>query len=207
MVLGIVKPILSPLLNPASSAATPAAPAPAVAAPPTVTPAATPVAQASAAAQQPAEAPPTQQSAAPAQTEGFKFDLSDKALHLVEAAASVQSAAPLSSAVQAVTGPSTSSTSPAARPATGSTTASVEAPAPAPVAAEAAAEQPAQADPTEEEHARAWAVRGMEREKLLNLVDIMKVTPKVDLAQKAAAEHAAAQPSIQIARSVQEGAA
>ena len=65
-----------------------------------------------------------------------------------------------------------------------------------------AARQPAEAsDPTEEERARAWAIRGMEREKLLSLVETLKVNPKADPAQKEVAEHTAAQPLVQAAPS------
>lgn len=52
-------------------------------------------------------------------------------------------------------------------------------------------------NPTEEERARAWAIRGMDRERLLSLIDTLKVAPKADAAEKEVARYAAAQPQIQ----------
>lgn len=212
MVLGILNPILKPLLNLAIPAATPA---PASTPTPATTTSTVAVVQAAAASQQAvrqaAETPPvasaSQSSPAVAQTEGVKFDLSDKALQLVEASAATQSTAPQAPAAQA----SAAATAPAPgsgwafRPAAASVPATTE---PVASVSETAADQPTEtADPTEEDRARAWAIRGMEREQLLNLVDTLKVTPKADPAQKEVAEHAAAQPSVQAAPASQRGAA
>ncbi|WEF24016.1 hypothetical protein [Paracoccus sp. S3-43] len=183
MILGILKPILQPLLNPTIPAAPAATPSRAAT---TSTGAVVPAAAASQqtiqqAAETPLVAASPQQGSAAAQTEGVKFDLSDKALQRVAAAAANQSS------------------DPASAPASAEPVAAVS---------ETAADRPAEAaDPSEEDRARAWAIRGMEREKLLNLVDILKVTPKADPAQKEVAEHAAAQPSVQAAPASQPGAA
>ena len=56
--------------------------------------------------------------------------------------------------------------------------------------------------------ARAWAIRGMERERLLELVETLKVTPKADPAEKEVAESTAAQAYVQAApASDRQGAA
>ena len=108
---------------------------------------------------------------------GVRFDLSDQALQMVELAASSLAARPEGSQMSA----------PRAAD-----------PEPAPFAA---GERSLEArDPTEEERARAWAIRGMEREKLLDLLDTLRVTPNADPAQKEVAERTALQPSIVVAR-------
>lgn len=204
MVLGVLKPILSPLLPPAAPNAAPNSAVGQAAA--------AQQAAREAAAQQAAAA--QQQNAQQAQPEGVTFDLSDKALQLVEDAVAAQSAV-LPPATQAPSGPVAPSAAPQTQPAS---TAAAAAPAivaprtapvsvrpaaePVPEASDVEARQPAEAgDPTEEERARAWAIRGMEREKLLSLVETLKVKPKADPAQKEVAEHTAAQPLVQAAPS------
>ena len=203
MVLGVLKPILSPLLPPAAPNAAPNS---------AVGQAAAAQQAAREAAAQQAEA--QQQNAQQAQPEGVTFDLSDKALQLVEDAVAAQSAV-LPPATQAPSGPVAPSAAPQTQPAS---TAAAAAPAivaprtapvsvrpaaePVPEASDVEARQPAEtSDPTEEERARAWAIRGMEREKLLSLVETLKVKPKADPAQKEVAEHTAAQPLVQAAPS------
>ncbi|WP_234854808.1 hypothetical protein [Paracoccus everestensis] len=203
MVLGVLKPILSPLLPPAAPNADPNSAVGRAAA--------AQQAAREAAAQQAAA---QQQNAQQAQPEGVTFDLSDKALQLVEDAAAAQSLV-LPPATQAPSGPVAPSAAPQTQPASTAAAAApaIVAPRTAPVsvrpaaepvlkASDMAARQPAEAsDPTEEERARAWAIRGMEREKLLSLVETLKVNPKADPAQKEVAEHTAAQPLVQAAPS------
>lgn len=57
------------------------------------------------------------------------------------------------------------------------------------------------AGPTDQGRARAWAIRGMDRDKLLALVSTLNATPGADPAEKEVARHTAAQPHIQIAPS------
>jgi hypothetical protein len=193
MVLGLLKPTLNPFLSPRASAAPPASAAAA---------AARTTASQGAAAQQES----SQQNPPPAQTEGVTFDLSDQALQMVEAAAAQSSAAPAASpAPVAATEPrvateapavlAPAATTPAAARAVKTSTASKAEPQAEPPST-TAAEPAAATDPSEEERARAWAIRGMERERLLNLVETLKVTPKADPAQKEVAEHTAAQPYV-----------
>ncbi|MFD2814016.1 hypothetical protein ACFSYD_04960 [Paracoccus aerius] len=137
---------------------------------------------------------------AQAPTDGVKFDLSDKALQLVGQAAASGPAVPAgSSAAAPATAASASSAAqaPARAPITSRGGASSTAPEPQPVSTSPKADPLEAVDPTEEERARAWAIRGMEREKLLNLVETLKVTPKADPAEKEVAQNAAAQPSVQ----------
>lgn len=122
-----------------------------------------------------------QQTSQPKAPEGVKFDFSDAALKQIKAAA-------LSAETVMMSGSARSyglsrSEAPAATSA-------------GPVERSADA-----VDPTEEDRARAWAIRGMEREKLLNLVSTLNATPAANPAEKEVAEYAAAQPNIQIAPS------
>lgn len=183
MALGLLKPILTPILRLVTPPAAPAAAAQA-----TAVPAAT--IQAASVSQKPMQNTP------PPEAEGVKFDLSDKALQLVEGAAAAQAFAPPPQAAAAV---QTSTALPAAAAASGAgaspaATASAE-----PKATVTAADPAKTLDPTEEGRARAWAIRGMEREKLLNLVETLKITPQADPAQKEVAEHTAAQAYVQAA--------
>lgn len=171
MVLSLLKPILNPILAPAVQAV---APASAPTAQPTAAPAVT--------AQGTSPLQGQTQNTPPSQTDGVKFDLSDKALQLVEDAAATQASAPPPQ-------------SPAAAVSPRAATEAAE-----PKATGASAADSAQAlDPTEEERARAWAIRGMERERLLNLVETLKITPQAEPAQKEVAEHTAAQAYVQAA--------
>lgn len=193
MVLGILKPVLNPLLTPAASNAAPNSAVGRAAA-------AAQAASEAAAQQASADKPASQPSPAQAPTEGVKFDLSDKALQLVGQAAASGPAVPAgSSAAAPATAASASSAAqaPARAPITSRGGASSTAPEPQPVSTSPKADPLEAVDPTEEERARAWAIRGMEREKLLNLVETLKVTPKADPAEKEVAQNAAAQPSVQ----------
>ncbi|QIR83990.1 hypothetical protein [Paracoccus sp. AK26] len=193
MVLGILKPVLNPLLTPAASNAAPNSAVGRAAA-------AAQAASEAAAQQASADKPASQPSPAQAPTEGVKFDLSDKALQLVGQAAASGPAVPAgSSAAAPATAASASSAAqaPARAPITSRGGASSTAPEPQPVSTSPKADPLEAIDPTEEERARAWAIRGMEREKLLNLVETLKVTPKADPAEKEVAQNAAAQPSVQ----------
>ncbi|MDQ1900422.1 hypothetical protein RAH32_08180 [Paracoccus sp. WLY502] len=178
MVLGILKPVLNPLLSPAASNAA------------SESSVARSAAEAQAAAQQAATQPGVDQS------EGVVFDLSDKALQQVEEAAAAQSAASASPAQDAAAQtPVTSAgaSSGAARGASMTDKPAEE------KAAPVVSRELAPSDPSEEERARAWAIRGMERGKLLDLVERLKVTPQADPAEKEVAEHTAAQPFVQAA--------
>lgn len=193
MVLGILKPVLNPLLTPAASNAAPNSAVGRAAA-------AAQAASEAAAQQASADKPASQPSPAQAPTDGVKFDLSDKALQLVGQAAASGPAVPAgSSAAAPATAASASSAAqaPARAPITSRGGASSTAPVPQPVSTSPKADPLEAVDPTEEERARAWAIRGMEREKLLNLVETLKVTPKADPAEKEVAQNAAAQPSVQ----------
>ena len=193
MVLGILKPVLNPLLTPAASNAAPNSAVGRAAA-------AAQAASEAAAQQASADKPASQPSPAQAPTEGVKFDLSDKALQLVGQAAASGPAVPAgSSAAAPATAASASSAAqaPARAPITSRGGVSSTAPEPQPVSTSPKADPLEAVDPTEEERARAWAIRGMEREKLLNLVETLKVTPKADPAEKEVAQNAAAQPSVQ----------
>ncbi|GHG25569.1 hypothetical protein [Paracoccus aerius] len=193
MVLGILKPVLNPLLTPAASNAAPNSAVGRAAA-------AAQAASEAAAQQASADKPASQPSPAQAPTDGVKFDLSDKALQLVGQAAASGPAVPAgSSAAAPATAASASSAAqaPARAPITSRGGASSTAPEPQPVSTSPKADPLEAVDPTEEERARAWAIRGMEREKLLNLVETLKVTPKADPAEKEVAQNAAAQPSVQ----------
>ena len=208
MALGVLKPILNPL---SASAASNAAPNSAAGRAAAAQQAAREAEAQQMAAQQAAA---QQQSARQAQPEGVTFDLSDKALQLVEDAAAAQSAAPPPVAqapsmpvaplaapqTQAVPTPAVAAQAAAAPRATApSVRPAAE---PVPEAFDTAARQPAEAsDPTEEDRARAWAIQGMEREKLLSLVETLKIIPTADPAQKEVAEHTAAQPLVQAAPS------
>lgn len=193
MVLGILKPVLNPLLTPAASNAAPNSAVGRAAA-------AAQAASEAAAQQASADKPASQPSPAQAPTEGVKFDLSDKALQLVGQAAASGPAVPAgSSAAAPATAASGSSAAqaPARAPITSRGGVSSTAPEPQPGSTSPKADPLEAVDPTEEERARAWAIRGMEREKLLNLVETLKVTPKADPAEKEVAQNAAAQPSVQ----------
>jgi hypothetical protein len=196
MVLGILKPVLNPLLTPAASNAAPNSAVGRAAA-------AARAASEAAAQQASADKPASPPSPAQAPTEGVKFDLSDKALQLVGQAAASGPAAPAGSsaaapatAVPAASG-SSAAQAPARAPITSRGGASSTTPEPQPVSTSPKADPLEAVDPTEEERARSWAIRGMEREKLLNLVETLKVTPKADPAEKEVAQNAAAQPSVQ----------
>lgn len=146
------------------------------------------------------QAPPPEPILQPAQVasdSGVKFDLSARALEMVDAAS-------------AADGSSDSGMAPAS--ASGLQPASQQAPASASTArgAETSARPESLSDtpapsrtadqsinPTEEERARAWAIRGMDRERLLSLVDTLKVTPKADPAAREVAQHTAGQPHVQ----------
>lgn len=181
MVLGLLKPLLTPA---ASNAAPNSA-----------------VAKAAAAQQAAAQQSASQPDSTQAQPEGVRFDLSDKALQLVEEAAqasappaAAQAVEEMSAAVQTLTAPPTATATAAPRAATASA-AKAE-----PEASVTTAADSAEAlDPTEEERARAWAIRGMEREKLLNLVETLKVTPRAEPAQKEVAEYTATQAHVRAA--------
>ena len=193
MVLGILKPVLNPLLTPAASNAAPNSAVGRAAA-------AAQAASEAAAQQASADKPASQPSPAQAPTEGVKFDLSDKALQLVGQAAASGPAVPAGSsaaAPAAAASASSAAQAPARAPITSRGGASSTAPEPQPVSTSPKADPLEAVDPTEEERARAWAIRGMEREKLLNLVETLKVTPKADPAEKEVAQNAAAQPSVQ----------
>ncbi len=194
MVLGLLKPILNLLVSPAASNAPPQS---AVA-----RAAAARAAQEAEARQAAAQQAAPQTNSRPGQPEGVRFDLSDKALTLVEAAsasapaaASAQAQAPAVAPVQAtpVQAASASASAPA-RTSAGSAPAVAELPA---ADSTGSAREPDAPNPSEEERARAWAIRGMERERLLSLVETLKVTLKADPAQKEAAESAAARPALQ----------
>ncbi|GGF66859.1 hypothetical protein GCM10011402_18960 [Paracoccus acridae] len=186
MALGILKPVLNPLLSPSASNAAPNSAA------------ARRAAEALAAAQQAAASQP-----GPQQSEGVVFDLSDKALQQVdeaEAARSTASAAQPPAATQTpVTAVQTAAavgSSGAARSASG---ASRDVKPAEEKVAPVVSRELAPSDPSEEERARAWAIRGMERGKLLDLVEKLKVTPQADPAEKEVAQHTAAQPFVQAA--------
>lgn len=189
--------ILKPILNPSASNAAPHSAA------------ARRAAEAEAAAQQAAAQQAATQPSAQ-QPEGVVFDLSDKALQQVEEANAARSTASASPAQ------GTAAQTPAAAP----TPVVTAQPAAAVVSSDAAGRaygvslnvKPAEekvvpvvsrelapSDPSEEERARAWAIRGMERGKLLDLVEKLKVTPQADPAEKEVAEHTAAQPFVQAA--------
>lgn len=140
-------------------------------------------AEAEAAAQQAAAQQAATQSG-DQQSEGVVFDLSDKALQQVEEAEAARSAA---------------SASPAQGAAGRAYGASLNVKPAEEKAAPVVSQQPAPSDPSEEARARAWAIRGMEQGKLLDLVERLKVTPQADPAEKEVAEHTAAQPFVQAA--------
>lgn len=193
MELGTSKPVLNPSVSnaaPNSAAARKAA-------------------EAEAAAQQAAAQQAATQSG-DQQSEGVVFDLSDKALQQVEEAEAARSAASASPAQGAAAQPPAAAQTPATTAQTPAAVglsgaagraygASLNVKPAEEKAAPVVSQQPAPSDPSEEARARAWAIRGMEQGKLLDLVERLKVTPQADPAEKEVAEHTAAQPFVQAA--------
>lgn len=196
MLSGLLKPVLSPLLSLATTGTqSPTSPATAP----------KPVAQSTTQPTVPTAA--SEPLAQPASSDGVRFDLSDAALQQIRSA--TQAPPPVASQASASEGPSAPQ-APASDAPSRMGAAPVRADAPSDGgsserAPERAADRPA--DPTEEARARAWAIRGMEREKLMGLIDTLKVTPKADLAQKEVAQQTAAQPQTQAAQTPERIAA